>query len=258
MPFENQPVIDNAMGRAAISSVDGWTLHEYAVVTSTNLVAAGLPVWSAVRADTQTAGRGRFQRAWVSDAGGLWLSAVVPLDQKESSRRSIPLAIGLAVADALEEIGIRRLRMRWPNDLLVGARKLAGLLIDEFAPGSAVVGIGLNVANEPEARDPQLRHHTVRLKDLLPQLPSLSRLTALVLGHVRRTVSEIQNPNGALLNERLKDLWGPPRQVELDLNGELRRGHFAGVDPNGRLILADENGNATFYEPHQVRQLTEI
>jgi hypothetical protein len=47
-----------------------WHLHEFAEVTSTNLIAAKLPAWHAVRADTQTAGRGRFQRHWVSDAGG--------------------------------------------------------------------------------------------------------------------------------------------------------------------------------------------
>ena len=233
-------------------------LYEYAEVTSTNLVAAGLPAWTAVRADTQTAGRGRFQRTWISDTGGLWLSAVVPLGREETSRRALPLAVGLAVAAALEELGLRQLRMRWPNDLLVGDRKLAGLLIDQFNAGTAVAGIGLNVANNPEAHDPQLRQHTVRLKDLLPKTPGLAQLSALVLRHVRRIVSEVQSPTAPPLCERLKDLWGPPRRVELDLDGEVRHGRFAGVNGEGRLILADESGKVTLYEAHQVRQLTEL
>ena len=64
--------------KARQSHLAGWTLLEFNVVNSTNFVAGKLEVWNAVRADTQTAGRGRFQRSWISDAGGLWLSAVVP------------------------------------------------------------------------------------------------------------------------------------------------------------------------------------
>jgi biotin-(acetyl-CoA carboxylase) ligase len=58
--------------------------------------------------------------------------------------------------------------MRWPNDVLVNDRKLAGLLIDHFAPGLAVIGIGINVRNQPEALDPGLKNQTARLVDLLP------------------------------------------------------------------------------------------
>jgi hypothetical protein len=61
-----------------VFELEGWTVHEVASVDSTNLFAAKLPVWHAVRAEVQTAGRGRFQRVWISDQGGLWLSAVVP------------------------------------------------------------------------------------------------------------------------------------------------------------------------------------
>src|SRR5579863_281059 len=87
-----------------VSACEDWTLHEYQVVTSTNLIAATLPAWTAVRADTQTAGRGRFQRTWISDRGGLWLSAVVPIDQIIVRRRALPLAVGLAICDGLREM----------------------------------------------------------------------------------------------------------------------------------------------------------
>src|SRR5438874_11399662 len=112
-----------------------WTMHDYAVVSSTNLVAASLPAWHAVRAETQPAGRGRFQRRWVSDLGGLWLSAVVPVPAKSASSGLLPLLAGLAVAEALVRIGVAEIRMRWPNDLLVGQGKLGGLLLDQFVSG---------------------------------------------------------------------------------------------------------------------------
>src|SRR6188768_3771909 len=103
-----------------------WQLHEFAEVDSTNLVAAKLPAWHAVRADCQTAGRGRFQRAWVSNRGGLWLSAVVPIIDKSPQARLLPLAAGLAVSEALRVLHQISVRLRWPNDILVGPRKLAG------------------------------------------------------------------------------------------------------------------------------------
>jgi BirA family biotin operon repressor/biotin-[acetyl-CoA-carboxylase] ligase len=96
--------------------VEDWTVWEYDSVTSTNLVAAELPAWSAVRAETQTAGRGRFQRKWVSDRGGLWLSAVVPTPSPNG--RILPLLAGVAVCDVLYGLGVRHLRLRWPNDVM--------------------------------------------------------------------------------------------------------------------------------------------
>ena len=268
--------------RAVVSIVDGWTIHEYAVVTSTNLVAANLPAWTAVRAATQTNGRGRFQRPWVSDEGGLWLSAVVPSEPDIIKRRTLPLAVGLAVCDSLREMGIPELRMRWPNDVLVGDRKLAGLLIDHFSPGVSVIGIGINVRNQPEALDADLKNHTTRLVDLVPapgnpafpgeldpstrptgrgEVPEcaleLHKLTTRVLRHVRLVVSQLQKQGSMSLLLRVNKLWSGPRRVELDLDGRYRGGRFTGVDEEGRLALSDEAGNVTFYDAHEVRHLTE-
>jgi BirA family transcriptional regulator, biotin operon repressor / biotin---[acetyl-CoA-carboxylase] ligase len=261
---------------AVVSVVDGWTIHEYSVVTSTNLVAANLPSWTAVRADTQTNGRGRFQRFWVSDQGGLWLSAVVPTERDVIKQRALPLAAGLAVCDSLRELGVSRIRMRWPNDVLVGDRKLAGLLIDHFSPGLAVIGIGINVRNRPEALDPSLRDQTTRLVDLLqppgacPPRPQADRVEApehdlelhelatLVLRHVRLVLDQLRKPGSLSLLLRVNKLWAAPRRVELDLDGTFRGGLFTGVDDEGRLALSDEDGNVTFYDAHEVRHLTEI
>jgi BirA family biotin operon repressor/biotin-[acetyl-CoA-carboxylase] ligase len=276
-----------------VSVFEGWTIYEYSVVTSTNLVAANLPPWTAVRAGAQTNGRGRFQRPWVSDQGGLWLSAVVPTERDPIKQRTLPLVVGLAVSDSLHELGVSRLRMRWPNDVLVDDRKLAGLLIDHFAPGLAVVGIGINVRNQPEALDPSLKNQTARLVDLLPALGAsasrrrvtsfvgqlnagatpalpeeahedleptleLPHLTILVLRHVRLGLTQLQKQGIMSLLLRVNKLWAAPRRVELDLDGTFRSGLFTGVDDEGRLALSDEAGNVTFYDAHEVRHLTEI
>jgi BirA family biotin operon repressor/biotin-[acetyl-CoA-carboxylase] ligase len=240
------------------SRCGNWTLYEYAIVASTNLEAANLGAWTAVRADTQTNGRGRFQRTWVSDVGGLWLSAVVPLSHNEVARKVLPLAAGMAVCDGLHELGISGLRLRWPNDVLVNDRKLAGLLIDQFVTGLAVVGIGLNVTNQPEACDPLLADRTARLADLMTSPLELATLTPLLLSHLHEAVVELGHRGAPALLSRINKLWGSPRRVELDLDGTLRTGTFTGIDPEGRLVLSEDAGGVTFYEAHQVRHLTEI
>ncbi len=241
-----------------VSVIEGWTLHEYQVVGSTNLVAANLGPWNAVRADRQTAGRGRFQRGWVSDEGGLWLSAVVPTDPKSPSGRALPIAVGLAVCDVLRELGVPSLRMRWPNDLLIRDRKLAGLLVDQFSPGLAVAGIGINVFNRPETHHPLLRNQTVRLADVVSNPPSVRALAALILAELRRLIGRIEAGSFAALLPRVNQLWGRPRRVELELDGGKCAGMFNGVDAGGRLILSNDLADPIAYEPWQVRHLTEI
>lgn len=238
-------------------SAQGWTLHHYPLTASTNLLAANLGPWQAVRADVQTAGRGRFQRTWVSDEGGLWLSAVLPIGSGPEWR-ALPLTAGLAVCTVLNRLGVQHLRMRWPNDILVENRKVCGLLLDQFVPGLAVVGIGLNVANRPEARDASLRGQVTRLADLVPSGPSLPELQGLLLSELRSVWTRMNSSGfGGLLPE-VNRLWGPPRAVELDLDGQLCQGEFKCVDERGRLILTDISGGEKRFEPHQVRHLREI
>lgn len=237
---------------------DGWNLLELPVTASTNLVAATLPAWTAVRAERQSAGRGRFQRGWVSDDGGLWLSAVIPTGAEASRWRALPLAVGLAVCEALEEFGLKNFRLRWPNDVLVNDRKLAGLLIDQFVPGLAVAGIGINVFNHPEAHDPQLRDQTVRLADLVHPVPEIRSLTHSVLRRLRGIVRQVETEGFPALLPRVNQLWGRPRRVELDLDGRLRCGMFAGVGNAGELWLIDDAGHRSAYHAHQVRHLKEI
>lgn len=248
---------DCAAGRRPALQSPDWRLREFSEVDSTNLIAANLPAWHAVRADTQTAGRGRFQRHWVSDAGGLWLSAVVPVETNSPEWRMLPLATGVAVCDALRANGAEELRMRWPNDLLVGNRKLAGLLIDQFQPGLAVVGIGINVKNQPQSCDASLNGSVARLADLVSTTPSLRDLAVRVLATLKSIWLEVQNYGPESILPRVNALWDLPRRVQLDLDGTLVNGDFVGVDARGRLQLRAD-GATRFFEPQDVRLLRDI
>lgn len=247
--------IQASAGACRERGIAGWTLREFTTVASTNLMAARLPPWHAVRADEQTHGRGRFQRSWVSDIGGLWLSAVVPFSDAPHFRL-LPLAAGVAVCEALKELGLVGMRMRWPNDVLIESRKICGLLVDLFSPGSAVVGIGMNVTNHPERHDPALAGQVARVADFSPQ-PDLGRCTEVVLTSLRREMETLGEGGSAHLVQRINQLYCRS-QVELDLDGRIERGAFTGVDAAGRLGLENAVGEQTFYDASQVRHLTEI
>jgi BirA family biotin operon repressor/biotin-[acetyl-CoA-carboxylase] ligase len=129
------------------------------------LAAAGAPHGTVVTAAEQTAGRGRQGRTWTAPAGkALLYSALVrPLDQRHAL---LPLAAALAVCEAAEELAPAgtRCEVKWPNDVQVGGRKLAGVLIEARPQdGWGVVGVGLNLTIGSEEFPAELRESAVSL-----------------------------------------------------------------------------------------------
>ncbi len=164
--------------------------RHFRVTDSTNsrareLVEAGAPGGTVVTAAEQTAGRGRQGRAWTAPPGkALLYSAVLrPLDERHLL---LPLAVPLAVCEAAEglEPGVE-CAIKWPNDVWVEGRKLAGVLIEaKPQKGWAVIGVGLNLAIARDEFPPELRETATSL-NLAPSgapFPSL--------GRVRRTATQ--------------------------------------------------------------------
>jgi len=251
---------ENLVRERTALSIDGWTVHEFASLPSTNPVAGALPAWHVVRADLQTGGRGRTGRAWVSDAGGLWLSAVLPAPGPRKKWSILPLGAGWAVIEALREIGIARLRLRWPNDILAGRRKLAGLLVEQYQPETVVIGVGINIANRPDTIDPALAGRTVDVTELAERPVSLPEVTRLTLGAFRRLQNLVEQDRFAEIVTDINTRWGEARPVQLSLNSrpEPLNGFFCGVDPEGRLSFTDDLGAAHTFEASQVALLREV
>lgn len=244
----------------AHSEGDAWTLHLLATVESTNVAASQLPAWHAVRAGVQTEGRGRTGRRWVSDAGGLWLSAVVPCPGERERWSVLPLAAGWAILTSLQRLGLPTLRLRWPNDIMCGHRKLAGLLVERFNGDSAVVGIGVNVTNYPEAADPTLVGTTVRLADLIDRPGPLDDLARLILESVRRAHVFVNNHQFSVITNELNAHWSQPRLVSIALHGHAHpfTGLFTGVDEAGRLRITTDYYGMRVYDAAQVSLLREL
>jgi BirA family transcriptional regulator, biotin operon repressor / biotin---[acetyl-CoA-carboxylase] ligase len=181
-----------------------------ASVTSTQDVARELPIGSIVIADHQTAGRGRHERRWEAPPGTAMLASFVL-----APRPLLSLAAGVAAAEACGP----EVRLKWPNDLLLGVRKLGGILV-EATPRKAVVGIGINLAWAPEG--------AARLD--VPRDELLERLR-----------SRLQQWSAAR-DEQILDRWRElsatlGRRVRVDVSGRVTEGLAQEVGPLGELIV---------------------
>ena len=192
------------------------------------LAALGAPHGTLVTASRQTAGRGRQGRSWVAPDGRGLLCSLLLRDPP----RLLPLAAGVAVASV---VGVPAL-VKWPNDVLVDGRKVAGILV-EGRPQErwAVVGIGLNVALQPEDFPPELRETAGTLGQGPEAIePTLERLLEALEHWITASpedVLEAFRTRGALLGRAIR--WA---------GGE---GRAAGVDPEGQLMVQTRQGRMT-------------
>jgi BirA family biotin operon repressor/biotin-[acetyl-CoA-carboxylase] ligase len=115
------------------------------MIEAARLAAEGCPAGTAVGADEQTAGQGRFGRAWHSERdAGLYVSIVLRPALPDDTVRLTSLALGLATAEAIARAADVACDLRWPNDVLVGGKKCAGILV-HAEPPALIAGIGINV-----------------------------------------------------------------------------------------------------------------
>ncbi len=133
--------------------VEGFHVIHYDSIGSTNdeafrLAREGASHGTVVTARTQTAGRGRTGRGWQSPPGNLYLSVLLRLSLPSARVAEVSFVAALAVAETVDAFVPRRVRLKWPNDVLVDGAKIAGILIEQ-ADGVAVLGIGVNVAHFP-------------------------------------------------------------------------------------------------------------
>jgi BirA family transcriptional regulator, biotin operon repressor / biotin---[acetyl-CoA-carboxylase] ligase len=202
--------------------------------TSTNdqaraLARAGAPHGALVTAAEQSAGRGRQGRAWSAPPGQALLLSLVLRDPPAL----LPLAAALAVA----EVAGPDARIKWPNDVLLDGRKVAGVLAEgRMDEGWAVLGIGLNVALRVEELPPEL-HATAGTLGLRPAdvEPTLDRLLVALEGALGQAGSaallDAYRDRDALLGREVRWAGG--------------RGRGAGIDGAGRLVVELADGGRT-------------
>jgi BirA family biotin operon repressor/biotin-[acetyl-CoA-carboxylase] ligase len=205
--------------------------------------AASLAGPVLLMAGTQTAGRGRAGRTWHSAAGAsLTFSLAWKFKRTLPQLVGLPLAVGVAIADALHGCGVD-VRLKWPNDVLLDGRKLAGILIETAtAPDGlwTVIGIGINLAlpqtlagriDSPAAALPPLR-------------VTRTELLAALLNSLAPALSEFDVTGIAPFTERWNALhaWRGEPVMVLDQGQARQQGIAIGVDDTGRLLLDTADG----------------
>lgn len=233
------------------------------MVDSTQRVAADLPPWSAVLAAHQTGGRGQRDRTFTSDPGGLYLTAVLPFDGDAAAWRGFALAVGRSVLNALTELGVEDLRLRWPNDLMIGPRKVGGILVEQGGPRTLLVGLGLNITNRPWLEDHSLRYVAGRLLDHCERaLTGPAQLLEPMLQAIRQAYEGFPARGLAGLASDLGPCWGVRRHVWLEAVAEVEldetEGSFAGIDETGRVRLARPDGSIVSVPEHHIQRLVEV
>lgn len=246
----------------------GRTLLTRAEVGSTNdeaweALAADAPDGTVVVADAQTRGRGRAGRSWHTAPGrALALSVLLHQGCDRHPLGLLPLAAGLAVAQALETLGAAP-ALKWPNDVRLQGRKVAGVLCESrrapvppaVPPGratvpagvraAAVVGVGVNVSQAVADFPPELAGTATSLA-LAGIASDRESVAAAFLGALEALWTELQAGSRAALLEawsRRADFWGRPVAVRTPA-GEVR-GVARALDPDGALVLVLEGGAET-------------
>lgn len=140
---------------------------------------AGAPSGSVVVAERQSAGRGRMGRSWFAAPGASLTFSLLWRFAPGTQPHGLSLAVGVALAETLAELGVAGLALKWPNDLLLDGRKLAGTLLELVpgAPHAAVIGIGVNLRLPPDMPD-EVRALAAALDRDLPRNALLARLLA--------------------------------------------------------------------------------
>ena len=205
--------------------------------SSTNTVLSGLgstAPFATVISTSQTQGRGRLGRSWVSRPGdGLAMSVLVPRDRVGASLCSwVPLVAGVSAVTALRTRGVTAASLKWPNDVLVENQKIAGILCEVTAEGDFVVGVGLNLtfSSEPPVSRAAAISDYIALDEDFPDA-----WCSLLLRELRENLSVSLPEIQARVSNCMATL-GKKIEVE-EHDGSRWAGYASGLDAEGRLLV---------------------
>ena len=253
-----QPLSPVATRAAELATALGPLAGDFALdwvseCTSTNTALVDAPPADDGRihvlvADRQRAGRGRRGRQWLSwEGASLTFSTLWRFSPGAPAPAGLSLVAGLALARALEQLGVQGVQLKWPNDVLVHGDKLAGILIDLLPgrgrPPAAVIGIGLNL-RLPDAHGIE---NQAGVTDLAQALECEPPAPAAVLAVILTEMHRLLDTYAAAGFPALRGAW-QQRNAFADLpvrivsDQDVRIGICAGVDDDGALLLRTDTG----------------
>jgi BirA family biotin operon repressor/biotin-[acetyl-CoA-carboxylase] ligase len=203
-------------------------------------------------AECQTAGRGRRGRQWVSPfARNIYMSLRTTVDTGFGALEGLSLAVGVAVADALGNLGATDIKLKWPNDILWQGRKLGGVLIEAAGDPSgrchAVIGLGLNLKAEASMIN-EIDQPWVSLDEVLPNQPGRNESVIALLNFIVPMLESYETDGF----QRYKSKWEQlnahlNQRVSLRTGVSQTTGLVCGVSESGGLLLTTDRGVEAFH-----------
>lgn len=227
-------------------------------IDSTNSMALqsaqeGAPAGYVVVAEQQSAGRGRRGRQWVSPYGcNIYCSILWHFQNGAAALEGLSLAVGVAVARALTAAGLDGVQLKWPNDVLWGKRKLAGILLEMIGDAAGrcqvVVGIGVNVTMRAGSATESIDQPWVDASTAAGRPVSRNMLLADLLSELLPILQDFEQGGFQALREEWsgRDAMAG-KEVSLQMGEQLIVGIAAGVGPNGALAIETEAGRQWFH-----------
>lgn len=267
-PIVEAPLDVGRIRRELTGRVVGRRIEFFPEVASTNaalreLALGGAPEGTVVLADGQTAGRGRGGKPWFSPPGvNLYASVLVRPAVRPAGIPLLAFAASLALADAVRELGLP-VAIKWPNDVLVRRRKVAGTLaeaaIDAERVEHVILGVGVNVNVTHAALRAALGTSALAatsLREALGQPVDRAAFAAAYLEALDEwlAIHRLQGPAPLVRAWRALDIVSG-RRVEVREGGETIEGRALGVDEEGRLCVADHGGRVHALVTGEVRLL---
>ena len=234
----------------------GRPIYAYETAGSTmelahELALRGKPEGTLVWALRQEHGRGRLGRSWISPEGGAYASLVLRPRRSAVDAPQIALVAGLSVAEAIRDAARLSPSIRWPNDLLLGGKKLSGILA-ESKGGVVIVGVGMNVSTDIAILPPEAT-------SLAASGAACCRLEDLLGGFCRRMshwYAAWQREGFAPIRTALRPwmgLFGHP--VQIDVGRTRFQGTASDLDEAGRLLVRLDSGLLRAFEAGEVTLL---
>jgi len=244
---------DDLLARLGKSRVIGRDIHVFEQTTSTNdvvekLARDGVREGVVVFAESQTRGRGRLGRKWISPARrGLWFSILLRPNLRPQETTQLTVASATALRRAIFTQTRLRVEIKWPNDILIGGKKVAGILTEMSAEldrvRHVILGIGIDVNQDAQEFPPELRKTATSLK--IENGEGLSR-AALATAALR----ELDSDYSRIAASRFSDIaaeWMEHcttigKDVTVQIGDRKIRGRAESLDDDGALILRSEHG----------------
>ncbi len=212
------------------------------------LLKNGAHEGTLVLANRQTRGRGRLGHSWSTIPGLQILASVLLMPNVPPTRLPfLSLTAGLAVAEALEFLGVSGIGLKWPNDVLVGGRKICGILaemIPQPGPAAVLLGFGLNVEGKAEDLPVELRETAVTVQMCAPSSPcDHVKILSLVLEALEARLDHLRRGDIESLRLDYEKRWVQSgRPVTVDTGGEKLQGIALSIDTDGALLVEADQG----------------